>query len=188
MRPRARRSLTLSVGVLAVAGSAEFFLVVSHRFKKPAPLATEPTTTTPSASSPPEARPPAPFERASLREQFVGPEIDAFVNSRANGRDSNGPLRGIKHDVWEGGTRIPFVVRWPGQVAAPGTASDELVWQGDIFATVAAYLGADLPADVAPLPQPSARTAKAVRAARFHRGRFPIRPPRRHHDRRLEAD
>ena len=79
-----------------------------------------------------------------------GPEINAFVNSRANGRDSNGPLRGIKHDVWEGGTRVPFVVRWPGQIAAPGTVSNELIWQGDIFATVAAYLGADLPADVAP--------------------------------------
>jgi arylsulfatase A-like enzyme len=79
-----------------------------------------------------------------------GPEIDAFVNSRDNGRDSNGPLRGIKHDVWEGGTRVPFVVRWPGEVAAPGGVSDELVWHGDIFATVAAYLGAELPSDVAP--------------------------------------
>ena len=50
-----------------------------------------------------------------------GPETTAFLNSRANGRDPNGPLRGIKRDVWEGGTRVPFVVRWPGQVAAPGT-------------------------------------------------------------------
>jgi hypothetical protein len=79
-----------------------------------------------------------------------GPEIQAFLDSRANGRDSNGPLRGIKHDGWEGGTRVPFLVRWPGQVAAPGSVSDELVWHGDIFATVAAYLGADLPADIAP--------------------------------------
>jgi arylsulfatase A-like enzyme len=79
-----------------------------------------------------------------------GPETSAFVNSRANGRDSNGPLRGVKRDAWEGGTRVPFVVRWPGQVAAPGTVSNELVWHGDIFATVAAYLGADLPPDVAP--------------------------------------
>ena len=79
-----------------------------------------------------------------------GPEIRAFMNARDNGRDPNGPLRGIKHDAWEGGTRVPFVVRWPGQVAAPGTVSNELIWQGDIFATVAAYLGADLPVDVAP--------------------------------------
>ncbi len=79
-----------------------------------------------------------------------GPETTAFVTSRDNGRDPNGPLRGIKRDVWEGGTRVPFVVRWPGQVVSPGTVSNELIWQGDIFATIAAYLGADLPADVAP--------------------------------------
>jgi arylsulfatase A len=79
-----------------------------------------------------------------------GPEVTAFVNSRANGRDSNGPLRGIKRDSWEGGTRVPFIVRWPGQIAAPGTVSNELIWQGDIFATVAAYLGAELALDVAP--------------------------------------
>jgi arylsulfatase A len=79
-----------------------------------------------------------------------GPEVTAFVTSRANGRDPNGPLRGVKRDDWEGGTRVPFVVRWPGQVAAPGTVSNELIWQGDIFATVAAYVGTDLPLDVAP--------------------------------------
>ena len=79
-----------------------------------------------------------------------GPSVPAFVTSRANGRDPNGPLRGVKNDVWEGGTRVPFVVRWPGQVAATGAVSNELIWQGDIFATIAAYLGADLPADVAP--------------------------------------
>jgi len=79
-----------------------------------------------------------------------GPEVGAFLNSRANGRDSNGPLRGVKRDDWEGGTRVPFIVRWPGEVAAPGTATAELIWQGDIFATVAAVLGADLPPDVAP--------------------------------------
>jgi arylsulfatase A len=79
-----------------------------------------------------------------------GPEVAAFVNSRASGRDPNGSLRGIKRDAWEGGTRVPFVVRWPGQVAAPGTVSSELIWQGDVFATIAAYLGADLPLEVAP--------------------------------------
>ncbi len=79
-----------------------------------------------------------------------GPETTAFVNSRDNGRDSNGPLRGVKRDSWEGGTRVPFIVRWPGQIAAPGTVSSELVWQGDVFSTIAAYLGVDLPLDVAP--------------------------------------
>jgi arylsulfatase A len=99
----------------------------------------------------------AAIDSNGLRENTVviltsdnGPEVTAFENSRANGRDPNGPFRGLKRDDWEGGTRVPFIVRWPGQIAAPGTASNELIWQGDIFATVAAFLGADLPADVAP--------------------------------------
>ncbi|MDF7807255.1 sulfatase-like hydrolase/transferase [Pontiellaceae bacterium B12219] len=78
-----------------------------------------------------------------------GPENSAMIDSIQNGRDSNGQFRGNKRDVWEGGTRVPFVVRWPGQ-AAPGVANDELIWQGDIFATIAAFIGAELPAEVAP--------------------------------------
>lgn len=69
--------------------------------------------------------------------------------SLSNNRDPNGPFRGNKRDVWEGGTRVPFVVRWPGQ-AAPGLVVDDLVWQGDVFATIAAYLHEELPDDVAP--------------------------------------
>lgn len=78
-----------------------------------------------------------------------GPENLAMSRSIANGRDANGPLRGNKRDVWDGGTRVPFIVRWPGQ-AAPGTVCNELIWQGDIFATIAAYLHVELPDEVAP--------------------------------------
>lgn len=78
-----------------------------------------------------------------------GPEDNAMSQSIANGRDPNGPLRGNKRDLWEGGTRVPFIVRWPGQAAADMKIND-LVWQGDIFATVAAFLGSELPAAVAP--------------------------------------
>ena len=78
-----------------------------------------------------------------------GPENLAMSRSISNNRDPNGPLRGNKRDVWEGGTRVPFVVRWPGQ-AAPGLVVDDLVWQGDIFATIAAYLRQELPNEVAP--------------------------------------
>lgn len=78
-----------------------------------------------------------------------GPENTAMEQSLANDKDPNGPLRGNKRDVWEGGTRVPFVVRWPGQAAAGMKVSDP-IWQGDIFATVAAYLGVELPNSTAP--------------------------------------
>lgn len=78
-----------------------------------------------------------------------GPENSAMSQSISFGKDPNGPLRGNKRDVWDGGTRVPFVVRWPGQ-AAPGLKVNDPIWQGDIFATVAAFLGEELPASTAP--------------------------------------
>ena len=78
-----------------------------------------------------------------------GPENTAMSQSLSFGKDPNGPLRGNKRDVWDGGTRVPFVVRWPGQ-AAPGMVVSDVVWQGDVFATIAAYLGQELADNVAP--------------------------------------
>ncbi len=57
-----------------------------------------------------------------------------------SGLKINGALRGGKHDVWEGGFKVPFVVRWPGRVPA-GTSSNEMIGVVDIFATVAAIVG-----------------------------------------------
>jgi arylsulfatase A len=50
---------------------------------------------------------------------------------------SNGPFRGQKRTLWEGGIRVPGVVRWPGQVQA-GNVSDEIVHMTDVFPTVLA--------------------------------------------------
>jgi arylsulfatase A-like enzyme len=55
----------------------------------------------------------------------------------------NGPLRGGKHDIWEGGFREPFVVRWPGKVPA-GTVSRQVVCETDVLATLAGILGVSL--------------------------------------------
>jgi arylsulfatase A len=52
----------------------------------------------------------------------------------------NGDLRGGKHDIWEGGFKVPFLVRWPGRVPA-ATTSNELIGVVDVFATVAAVVG-----------------------------------------------
>jgi arylsulfatase A-like enzyme len=54
-----------------------------------------------------------------------------------NGHRPAGPLRGGKYSKFEGGTRMPFIVRWPGHVK-PGT-SDALVCQVDFPASFAAF-------------------------------------------------
>ncbi|MEQ8789549.1 MAG: arylsulfatase [Pirellulaceae bacterium] len=56
----------------------------------------------------------------------------------------SGPLRGGKHDVWEGGFRVPYLVRWPGHVPAE-TVCDETVSLVDTLATVAALVDHSLP-------------------------------------------
>ncbi len=61
----------------------------------------------------------------------------------------SGPFRGHKGDVWEGGHRVPMVVRWPSRVP-PGSTSDHLVCLTDLFATCAELLGVELPSDAAP--------------------------------------
>lgn len=72
-----------------------------------------------------------------------GPEFDGQQQSLADGRDTNGPFRGIKRESWEGGTRVPFVVRWPGRIEA-GAVVDAPVTQVDITATLADVLGYQL--------------------------------------------
>jgi len=59
-----------------------------------------------------------------------------------------GPLRGGKYSNFEGGTRVPFIVRWPARVK-PGT-SDALVCQIDLLASLASLAGQALGAGVAP--------------------------------------
>lgn len=62
------------------------------------------------------------------------------------GHRANGNLRGQKADLWEGGHRVPFVVRWPGHHAA-GATRKELLCLTDVLATVAEVVGVKLPAD-----------------------------------------
>lgn len=62
-----------------------------------------------------------------------------------HGHFPSAQFRGYKTDLWDGGHRIPFLVRWPG-VVTPGTKSDQLVCLGDLMATTAEIVGAKLPA------------------------------------------
>ena len=59
------------------------------------------------------------------------------------GHRQNGDLLGFKFGVWEGGHRVPFIVRWPGQVPA-GTTSNQLLGNVDMLATFAAVTGQKL--------------------------------------------
>lgn len=55
------------------------------------------------------------------------------------GHDATGGFRGMKGDLWEGGHRMPLLVRWPGKVQA-GAVNDRLICQVDLLATLAAVV------------------------------------------------
>jgi arylsulfatase A-like enzyme len=65
------------------------------------------------------------------------------------GHDSVGGLRGMKADAWEGGHRMPFIVRWPGRIQA-GSVSGQTICFTDMLATFAAVVDAELPPDAGP--------------------------------------
>lgn len=69
-----------------------------------------------------------------------------FAELEAAGHDHNYIYRGHKADLYEGGHRVPFVVRWPGKVKA-GTRTKQLVGQIDFLATTAEIVGAEIPED-----------------------------------------
>ncbi|MCP5114627.1 MAG: arylsulfatase [bacterium] len=73
-----------------------------------------------------------------------GPENTYRKRTRMYNHRSAGELRGGKRDLYEGGHRVPFLVRWPAHIKA-GRVSDEPVCQTDLLATVADILEADLP-------------------------------------------
>jgi len=61
--------------------------------------------------------------------------------------DSNGPLRGIKRDLYEGGIRVPAIARWPGRIEA-GSVSDHVWAFWDFLPTAAEIAGAPAPRDI----------------------------------------
>ena len=62
----------------------------------------------------------------------------------ARGHFPSGPLRGYKGAAWEGGHRVPFIVRFPG-VTRAGSVCSQLVHQADVMATIADILDTKLP-------------------------------------------
>jgi len=80
---------------------------------------------------------------------------------------SAGYLRGRKGDLYEGGIRVPAIVRWPGHVA-PGRASDEPLSGYDLLPTLAAIAGVALPRD---RPIDGEDASAVLRGAPFSRAR-----------------
>ena len=68
-----------------------------------------------------------------------------FTELAAVGHEPSYHFRGHKFDIYEGGHRIPLLIRWPKGIA-PGSVSDETVCLSDLLATLADLLGEELPA------------------------------------------
>ncbi len=105
-----------------------------------------------------------------------------FEELAAKGHNPSFRFRGNKADIFEGGHRIPFLVRWPGQVR-PGTRCDQLLCLTDLLATCADLLKAELPSEagvdsVSFLPALRGTADKPLREAVVHHsinGSFAIR-------------
>ena len=76
-----------------------------------------------------------------------GPENSWKQRIEEFAHDSSGPFRGGKRDIYEGGHRVPFFIRWPAGIKQSGRTWDGLVGQTDLLATVAEMIGTDLPED-----------------------------------------
>jgi arylsulfatase A-like enzyme len=72
-----------------------------------------------------------------------GPEVHRAAYSRG----SAWPLKGMKTQLWEGGTRVPCIIRWPGRVPA-GRTSAALASVLDVLPAACAAAGAHAPADL----------------------------------------
>ncbi|WP_345682899.1 sulfatase family protein [Novipirellula caenicola] len=91
---------------------------------------------------------------------------------KEKGHYVSGPLRGSKGDLWEGGHRVPFVVRWPAKIE-PSTRSDQTIGQWDLMATCAEILATELPAgsaedSVSFLPALHGQPIQSTRAGIIH--------------------
>lgn len=79
---------------------------------------------------------------------LLEPEEGLYARWLTYGHRSCGPYQGYKGNVYDGGHRVPFLVRWPGSVPA-GRVEDETICLTDFMATFAALFDVDLPDNVA---------------------------------------
>lgn len=82
----------------------------------------------------------------SVKRQEHGKVMERYKELEALGHYSSAVFRGHKSDIWDGGHRVPFIVRWPGQIQ-PGSTNDDLVSLVDFMATCAKITRGELPAN-----------------------------------------
>jgi arylsulfatase A len=73
-----------------------------------------------------------------------GPEKSWIERVKEFDHDSSGIYKDGKRSVYEGGHRVPFIIRWPAGIKQPGRSSNALVGQVDLMATFAEIVGAKL--------------------------------------------
>ncbi len=102
-----------------------------------------------------------------------GPETTSVIHMRKDyNHDGARPWRGVKRDNWEGGHRVPMIVRWPERIAA-GSTCHQLTCLTDAMATMAAVVGVELPDDAGEdsfnmLPAWKGETSEPIRPYVLH--------------------
>jgi len=71
-----------------------------------------------------------------------------FSDNGGSGGADNTPLRGHKAQTWEGGIRVPCLIRWPRGNISAGEVNDQFLTTLELFPSLAAATGAELPEDV----------------------------------------
>ncbi|MCS7016045.1 MAG: sulfatase [Gemmatales bacterium] len=120
-----------------------------------------------------------------------GPEGDG---TKGRTRGSTGGLRGRKRSLYEGGIRVPCLIRWPGRTR-PGTVCDTPIIGSDFFPTVLAAVGLPLPSDrvfdgvnLLPLFEGKVLTRSIPMYWRYHAAPGPFKVALRHGDWKILAN
>lgn len=81
------------------------------------------------------------IDQHGLRDETI---VIFVSDNGAGGGGDSGPLRGRKSRMFEGGVRVPFLIRWPGQIE-PGTVCDAFLSALEVFPTLVEAAGSGLP-------------------------------------------
>ncbi len=77
-----------------------------------------------------------------------GPEDYQLKDAAHSGVGSNGPFRGRKRSIYEGGIRVPFILKWPGTVPSETVNTESVICGVDFIPTIASIAGIRLPKDI----------------------------------------